>query len=88
MVKKEKGYTKERHCSIIRNIFKGQDNDVSKYLCSKKSEVVIVLHNLANKFYLLYISISKIAKTSMLVILELFAIQLKRCTDPVDVTIL
>ena len=50
MVKEEKGLAKERHHLIIMNIFKGQDNDILKYLCSGKNcEVVIVLHNSTKK---------------------------------------
>lgn len=46
--------------------FKGKVNDILKYLHSEKnSEVVIVLHNLVNKFKLTDISINKIAKTSI-----------------------
>ena len=60
MVKEEKGYVKEQYWLIIIIAFKGKDHDIFKYLCSEKNtEVVIVLHNLSNKFKLLDTSINK-----------------------------
>ena len=63
MTKEEKGYPKEQHSLIIMDTFKGQDNDTLKELCSEnKYEIVIVPHNLTNKFQPLHISINKAAK--------------------------
>ena len=47
MVKEEKGYAKKQHCLITMNTFKGQDNDILKYLCCEKNcEVVIPPHRI------------------------------------------
>ena len=94
MVKDKKGYAKEQYWLIVMIPQKGKYNDILKYLYSEKnSEVVIVLHNLGNKFNLLDISTNKTAKTSIQSSQSWWfstqlAIQLKRCTDPADVTIL
>lgn len=36
MVKEEKGYAEEQHYLMIMNTFKGQNNDILKYLCFEK----------------------------------------------------
>ena len=46
--------------------FKDQDNNTLKELCSENNfEIVIVLHNLTNKFQSLNISVNKAAKAFM-----------------------
>ena len=63
---REKRICERAKLVIIMIAFKGKVNDILKYLRSEKnSEVVIVLHNLVNKFKLTDISINKIAKTSI-----------------------
>ena len=50
-IKKEKKYPKEQHSLIIMDTFKGQDNDSLKELCSKNNCIVVIVpHNLTNKF--------------------------------------
>ena len=45
------------------DIFKGQDKEKNKSLClDNNCELVIVLHNLTNKFKLLYMAINQSAK--------------------------
>ena len=45
---------------VIMDTFKDQDNEVLKELCGKKfCKVVIVPHNLTNKFQLFDISVNK-----------------------------
>ena len=49
--KEEYNYLKEQMSLVIMDTFKGQDNNVLKELCEKNfCEVVIVPHNLTNKF--------------------------------------
>lgn len=61
--KKELGYPDEQKSLIIMDTFKGQDNDDVKKLCTKNNcELVIVPHNLTNKFQPLDISINQVAK--------------------------
>ena len=60
--KKELGYPEDLRSLIIMDTFKGEDNEEIKQLCAKNScEVVIVPHNLTNKFQLLDISINQSA---------------------------
>lgn len=93
MVKEEKGYPKEQHCLIIMDTFKGQDNDVLKELCSDNNcKVVIVPHNLTNKFQPLDISVNKAAKAFIQNrynewFSNQVSIQLKKGTDPADVKV-
>ena len=62
MTKEEEGYPKEHHCLIIMDTFKDQDNNTLKKLCSENNfEIVIVLHNITNKFQSLKISVNKAA---------------------------
>ena len=62
MVKRENGYPEEQYALIIMDTFKGQDNDRLRELCSENyCEVVIVSHNLSNKFQPLNISVNKAA---------------------------
>ena len=61
--KEELGYPKEQYSLIIMDTFKGQDNADIKELCLKNGcELVIVPHNLTNKFQPLDISINQKAK--------------------------
>ena len=63
-VKEEKGFPNEQVSLIIMDTFKGQDNDTMKELCAvNHCEIVIVPHNLTNKFQQLDISVSKAAKS-------------------------
>ena len=62
--KEEYNYPKEQMSLVIMDTFKGQDNNVLKELCEKNfCEVVIVPHNLTNKFQPLDISVNKAAKS-------------------------
>ena len=61
--KKELGYPEDQRSLIIMDNFKGQDNEEMKQLCAKNNcELVIVPHNLTNKFQPLDISINQSAK--------------------------
>ena len=61
--KKELGYLTEQYCLVIMDTFKGRDNDAIKALCNKNlCELVIVPHNLTNKFQPLELTINKKAK--------------------------
>ena len=61
--KEELGYPKEQYSLIVMDTFKGQDNAEIEALCLKKDcELVIVPHNLFNKFQPLDISINQKAK--------------------------
>ena len=61
--KKELGYPEDQRSLIIMDTFKGQDNEEMKRLCAKNNcELVIVPHNLMNKFQPLDISINQSAK--------------------------
>ena len=63
IVKKEKGFPEEQHSLVIMDTFKGQDNDILKKLCSEnRCEIVIVPHNLTNKFQPLDLTVNKAAK--------------------------
>ena len=91
-VKIENGYPEEQHSLVIMDTFKGQDNDTLKELCSENNcEVVIVPHNLTNKFQPLDISVNRAAKAFIQNLYEWFsnqvAIQLKHGIDPTDVKI-
>ena len=49
--KRSKSYPLEQHALIIVDNFKGQDNDILKKLCTENNcDIMIVLHNLTNKF--------------------------------------
>ena len=57
-------YPKEQMSLIIMDTFKGQNNNVILDLCEKHlCQVVIIPHNLTNKFQLLDITVSKLAKS-------------------------
>ena len=63
-VKLSKKYSKEQMSLIIMDTFKGQDNDIVLNLCKKYFyQVVIVPHNLTNKFKPLDITVNKPAKS-------------------------
>ena len=71
--------------------FKGQDNDTLRKLCSKNNcNVVIVPHNLTNKFQPLVLSVNK-APTSFILnkyndwFADQVSTQLQNGTDPTDV---
>ena len=93
MVKRENGYPEEQYAVIIMDAFKGQDNDRLRKLCSENyCEVVIVPHNLKNKFQPLYISANKAAKAFIQNMYNKWfsnevATQLSRGADPTEVKI-
>ena len=59
----ELGYPQEQFSLIIMDTFNGQDNEEIKYLCLKNNcELVIVPHNLTNKFHPLDLTINQNAK--------------------------
>ena len=61
--KKSLGYPEEQQSLIIMDTFKGQDNEEMKRLYAKNNcELIIVPHNLTNKFQPLDISINQSAK--------------------------
>ena len=61
--KKELGYSEEQCSLIITDTFKDQENDEMKRLSTKNNcELVIVPHNLTNKFQLLDTSVNQAAK--------------------------
>ena len=61
--KEELGYPKEQYSLIVMDTFKGQDNADIKKLCLKNDcELVIVPHNLTNKFQPPEISINQKVK--------------------------
>ena len=63
LVKVEKGLPQEQRSLGIMDTFKGQDNGVIKEFCSKnRCEIVIVPHNLTNKFHPLDLTVNKAAK--------------------------
>ena len=63
-VKEEKGFPNEEVTLIIMDTFKGQDNDTMKEPCAvNHCEIVIVPHNLINKFQPLDVSVNKAAKS-------------------------
>ena len=62
-IKERMAYPKEQMSLVIMDTFKGQDNDELRKLCmSNNCEVVIVPHNLTNKFQPLDLSVNKAAK--------------------------
>ena len=57
-VQKAKDYPDEQMSLIIMDTFKGQENDkVAKLCCKNNCALIIVLHNLTNKFQLLDITV-------------------------------
>ena len=61
--KKDLGYPEDQHSLIIMDTFKGQDYKDLKQLCAKNNcELVIVPHDLMNKFHPLDISINESGK--------------------------
>ena len=64
MFEKAKGYPDEQMSLIIMDTFKGQDNDEVAKLCRKNNcALIIVPHNLTNKFQPLDITVNKPAKS-------------------------
>ena len=63
-VQKAKDYPDEQMSLIIMDTFKGQENDkVAKLCCKNNCALIIVLHNLTNKFQLLDITVNKPVKS-------------------------
>ena len=63
-VRKAKGYPDEQVSLIIMDTFKGQDNNEVVKLCRKNNcALIIVPHNLTNKFQPLDITVNKPAKS-------------------------
>ena len=61
--KEELGYPMEQYSLIVRDTFKSQDNAEIKALCLENNcQLVIVPHNLTNKFQPLNISINQKAE--------------------------
>ena len=93
MVKRENGYQEEQYALIIMDTFKSQDNDRLRELCSKNyCEVVLVCHNLTNKFQSLDISVNNAANAfTQNTYNEWFsnevATQLNQGADPTEVKI-
>ena len=87
--KEKHGYPKEQMSLVIMDAFKGQDNIVLKELCTTNfCEIVIVPHNLTNKFQPLDISVNKAAKSFISEKYNTWmANQLKRGISPCDVKV-
>ena len=91
--KEEKGLPQEQHWLVIMNNFKGQDNDILKEFCAKnRCEVVVVPHNLTNKFQPLDLTVNKAAKTFIQNqyndwFSDQVARQLKSGKDPTDIKV-
>ena len=61
--KKELGYPEDQRSLIIVDTFKGQGNEEMKRLCAKNNcDLIIIPHNLTNKFQPLDISINQSAR--------------------------
>ena len=94
MMKEEKGYPKEKYSLIFADTFKGQDNNTLKESCYRNNcEVVIVSHNLTNKFQPLDISANKPAKAFIQNqyngwFSSKVSVQLKKVIDPTDIKII
>ena len=94
MVKRENRYPEEQYAHIIMDTFKGQDNDRLRELCLENyCEVVIVPHNVTNKFQPLDISVNKAAKAFIQNMYNDWfsnkvATQLNRGVDPTEVKII
>ena len=92
-VKEEKGLPQEHHSLVIMDTFKGQDNDILKEFCSKnRCEVVIVPHNLTNKFQPLDLTVNKATKAFIQNqyndwFSDQVARQLKSGKDPTDIKV-
>ena len=92
-VKNENGYPEEQHSLLIMDTFKGRDNETLYNLCLENNcEIVIVPHNLTNKFQPLDVIVNKAAKAFIQNMYnEWFsnqvAAQLKQGIDPTDVKI-
>ena len=51
-MKKKHGLPEEQLSLVIMDTFKGQDNEILRDFCTKnRCELVIVPHNLTNKFH-------------------------------------
>ena len=62
--KRSKSYPLEQHALLIMGTFKEQDNNTLKKLCAENNcDVVIVHHNLTNKFQPMDFSMNKTAKS-------------------------
>ena len=62
--KQSKSYPLVQHALIILDTFKGKDNDTLKKLCAESNcDVVIVPHNVTNKFQPLDLPVNKVTKS-------------------------
>ena len=92
-IKERMGYPKEQMSLVIMDTFKDQDNDELRKLCmSNNCEVVIVPHNLTNKFQPLDLSVNKAAKAFISEkyntwMTNEISKQIKRGTAPPDVKV-
>ena len=63
LVKEEKGLPQGQHSLVNMDTFKGKDNGIIKEFCSKRRcEIVIIPHNLTNKFQALDLTVNTAAK--------------------------
>ena len=87
------GLPQQQHSLVIMDTFKGQDNDIIKEFCSKnRCEVVIVPHNLTNKFQPLDLTVNKAGKAFIQNqyndwFSDQVARQLKSGKDPTDIKV-
>ena len=92
-MKEEYGYPEEQKSLIIMDTFKRQDNPTLEALCeSNHCEIVIVPHNLTNKFQPLDLTVNKPAKSFMrnkfnTWFSEEVAKQLRKGKSPADVKV-
>ena len=57
---------KEQMSLVVMDTFKGQENDDLRELCAKNNcEIVVIPHNLTNKFQPLDLSVKKAAKANV-----------------------
>ena len=91
--KRSKSYPLEQHALTVMNTFKGQDNDTLKKRCAENNcDVMIVPHNLTNKFQPSDLSVNKVAKPFIQNkyndwFADLVFTQLQNGKDPTDVKI-
>ena len=59
-------YPKEQMSLVVMDTFKGKENDDLRERCAKNNcEIVVIPHNLTNKFQPLDLSVKKAAKASV-----------------------
>ena len=61
-IKENKAYPKEQMSLVIIDTFKGQNDDLRELCAGNNCDIVIIPHNLPNKFQPLDLSINKVAK--------------------------